>query len=164
MRRTAQMTKDAGVELTLFDEVAEVLRGLVPPDLGELRHRAHRYGIKVWFGPQTPRKEHYEAQVIGPAAVDDATVLALEIGFHAEHPKVGDNDAVIARLTSQERRWRRKLGKEAVVGPFLGRPDPWRRISETWPDPDLGAPDLAFELGARLTDYITVIEPLLQAT
>lgn len=149
-----------GLEPSLFDEVAEVLRGLVPRELGELRHRARRYGIKAWFGSEAPPKEHYEAQVIGADGVEDANVLALEIGFHAEHPKVADNDAAIARLRSGERRWRRTIGVEAVVGPFLGRPDVWRRISETWPDPDLGQPDLPFELGARLTDYITAFEPL----
>ena len=49
-----------------------------------------------------------------------------------------------------------------VAGPFLGSRDDWRRISETWPDPDLGEEDLAFELAARLTDYITALEPILR--
>ena len=47
-----------------------------------------RYGIKVWFGPSDPPREHYEAQVIGPNEVKEASVLALEIGFHAEHSQV----------------------------------------------------------------------------
>ena len=59
-----------------------------------------------------------------------------------------DNDAVIAHLMANERRWRRTLGKEAEVGAFLGRQDSWRRVSETWPDPDLGAPDLGLEYRA----------------
>ena len=148
------------VEIPLFEQVADVLRGLVPRDLGELRQRPRRWGIKVWFGSGRPPKEHYEAQVIGAAGVEGATTLAPEVGFHAEHPKVGDNDAAIDPLRAAEKRWRSTIGKEAVVGDFLGHPGVWRRISETWPDPDLGAPDLAFELAARLTDYIVALEPL----
>ena len=63
------------MELSLFDEVADALRGMAPPELGELRVRARTYGIKVWFGPQTPPQEHYEAQVIGPNEVPGAKVL-----------------------------------------------------------------------------------------
>jgi hypothetical protein len=151
------------VEQSLFEEVADVVVGLVPGDLGTVRSRARRFGIKVWFGPAAPPKEHYEAQVIGADAVDGAMVLALEVGFHAEHPRASDNDAVIGRLLGAERRWRRVIGTEAVAGPFLGRPDVWRRISETWPDPDLSDADIALELGARLTDYITALEPLRRA-
>lgn len=143
--------------------MAEALRTLVPSELGTLRLRARRYGVKVWFGPVTPTREHYEAQVIGARHVEGATALALEVGFHAEHPRTEDNEAVLARLGSAERRWRRVLGREAVAGPFLGRPDDWRRISETWPDPDLSDPDLPVELATRLTDYIIALEPLRSA-
>ena len=145
--------------MELFEEVSEVVRGLVPRDLGTVRLRSHKYGVKVWFDTEKPTKEHYEAQVIGKRYVPEASVLAIELGFHAEHPKAADNDEVIAGLMKRERTWRRTLGDDAVVGEFLGR-DTWRRISETWPDPDLGDPDLVLELGTRLTDYITGIEPL----
>jgi hypothetical protein len=147
------------MEQSLFDEVADALRGMVPEALGPVWHRAHRYGIKLWFGTETPSREHYEAQVISPDAVDDAKVLALEIGFHSEHPKLAENEQVIARLLTNERTWRKVVGKEAVVGPFLGRPDVWRRVSETWPDPDLGDVELPVELAARLVDYVTALEP-----
>ena len=147
------------MELSLFDEVADAVRGLLAGDLGELRCRPRRYGIKVWFGPATPPREHYEGQVIGPDMVGDAHVVALEVGFHTEHPQVADNDAVIAHLVSREKSWRRKLGAEAVVAPFLGRADVWRRISEAWPDPDLDSPELPFEVAARLADYVIAIEP-----
>jgi hypothetical protein len=130
------------VELHLFDQVADLVLAMVPPELGDLRHREHRYGIKAWFGDaQQAAREHYEAQVIGPKGVKGARTLALEIGFHAEHREVDANDAVIARLAARERTWRKVVGPEAVVGPFLGR-DGWRRVSETWPDPDLGADEL----------------------
>ena len=150
------------MEVHLFDAVEVNLRALVPADLGEPQVKAHRYGIKVWFGPATPTREHYEAQVVGPRHVPEATTLALEVGFHAEHPKPDDNAATLAHLAAQEKRWRKVIGDEAVAGPFLGSRDDWRRISETWPDPDLGEEDLAFELAARLTDYITALEPILR--
>jgi hypothetical protein len=148
------------VELSVFDEVGEAVRGLAPTDLGEYRSRAHRYGVKVWFGPATPPREHYEAQVVGRAADERATTLAIEVGFHSEYPKAVENDAVIAHLVANEKRWRRGLGKEAEIGGFLGRADRWRRVSETWPDPDLDDGDLVTELATRLTDYITALEPV----
>jgi len=151
------------VELHLFDAVAVNLRALLSPDLGEPQVKAHRYGIKVWFGPSTPTREHYEAQVISAKHVPDAKVLALEVGFHAEHPKPAENTGVLEHLGLREKAWRRVLGDEAVAGPFLGRPDDWRRVSETWPDPDLGEADLAFEVAARLTDYISALEPVLRS-
>jgi len=144
----------------LLDEVGEALRGFAPPELGDYHHRAHRYGVKVWFGPTTPPKEHYEAQVVGADADKHATVLAIEVGFHSEYPKAVDNDAVIAHLLANEKKWRRVVGKEAQVGEFLGRADNWRRVSETWPDPDLGDETLVIELATRLTDYITALEPV----
>jgi hypothetical protein len=148
------------VELSVFEEVAEALRGLAPPELGTYRNRAHRYGVKVWFGAATPAREHYEAQVVGPDADRRASVLAIEVGFHTEYPKAAENDAVIAHLLAHEKRWRRAVGKEAQVGEFLGRRDNWRRVSETWPDPDLGDGELVIELATRLTDYITALEPV----
>jgi hypothetical protein len=148
------------VELSLFDEVAEAVRGFVPRDLGAPRIRARRYGIKVWFGPNEPPREHYEVQVIPARYCKGAKAVALEIGFHTEHPQVADNDRVIAQLAGAERQWRRAIGKEAVVGPFLGRAKVWRRVSETWPDPDLDDPGLGTELGARLTDYVAALEPV----
>ncbi len=147
------------MELEFFDEVGEALRALLPATVGEWRYRARRYGLKVWFGTGEPTREHYEAQVLSARHADGAADLALEIGFHAEHPKRVDNDEVIARLVSSEKRWRKVLGADAVVGPFLGRPDDWRRVSETWPDPDLSDPELAVEVALRLADYITALTP-----
>jgi len=39
---------------------------------------------QVWFGPVKATREHYEAQVIGAKHVPEATVLAIEVGFHAD--------------------------------------------------------------------------------
>ncbi len=150
------------MELLLFDAVAEACRTIVPADLGTLRVRSHRYGTKIWFATEQPGREHYEAQVVGAQHVSDATVLALEIGFHAEHPSVDDNDAVVAKLAGAERDWRAVLGDPVVVGPFLGRGDRWRRASETWPDPDLGDEELVLDIADRLVDYIVCFEPLLR--
>lgn len=145
---------------SLFEEVADALHGAAPEDLGELRCTHHRYGIKVWLGPSTkPPREHYEAQVIGRQHVPEATVLAIEVGFHAEHADAAANEVVISALVRAERSWRRRLGNEPCVGGFLGRPGGWRRVSEVWPDPDLSDPELVFELAARLTDYVTALEP-----
>jgi hypothetical protein len=156
----AARTVGRAMELSLFEEVADAVRGLVPTELGPVHQRARRYGIKVWFGSAETPREHYEAQVIAARHVDDATVLALEVGFHTEHPQVALNDEVIATLLRGEKRWRKVIGREAVVGPFLGKADLWRRVSETWPDPDLDEPGLAIEVAARLTDYVIGLEPV----
>jgi hypothetical protein len=148
------------VEISLFEAVADALRGMVPADLGEMHHREHRYGVKVWFGDAAPAREHDEAQVIRADGVEGARRFALEVGFHAEHAARAANEEVIARLRRAERRWRRRLGTDAVVGPFIGRPDVWRRVSETWPDPDLGAPGVELDIATRLAAYVAAIEPL----
>jgi hypothetical protein len=145
---------------SLFEDVSDALRGLSSADLGELHCTHHRYGVKVWLGPATkPPREHYEAQVVGPDYVPEAATLAIEVGFHSEHPQEADNEAVIAALVGSERSWRKQLGEEVLVGTFLGRAQHWRRISEVWPDPDMSDPELVFELAARLTDYLRALEP-----
>jgi hypothetical protein len=150
------------VELHLFEQVADGLHGLLPDDLGPWRQRNHRWGLKLWFGPgDRPGREHYEAQVVGARHVPGATTLALEVGFHCEHPDPAANAAAIERLGT---RWRRTLGGDVVAGPFLGHDGGWQRVSETWPDPDLGDPDLPLELAARLTDFAIVLEPLRRRT
>lgn len=95
--------------------------------------------------------------------VEDATTIALEVGWHSEHRTVAENDALLARIVAAESDWRSVLGEEAVAGEFIGRPADWRRLSEVWPDPDLSEPDVAFEIAARLTDYITSVEGALRA-
>ena len=152
------------VESQVFQEVGDALRGMLPPELGDVRLRVRRYGIKVWFGPSEPPREHYEAQVIGAQGVKGAKVLALEIGFHAEHSKVADNRRAIDHLVAHEQDWRRVVGDEAVVGPFIGRAKSWRRVSETWADPNLDDPELAIEIAAALADYITGLEPIRAAS
>ena len=151
------------MELALFEAVAEGCRSLVPTDLGDLRLRHRAYGIKAWIGPADPPRAHFEAQVVGARHVPEADHLALEVGFHLEHRSVEENDAVLADLLRQERRWRSVVGSEAVAGPFIGRPEDWRRISELWVDPDMGDPELATELALSLTDYICALQPLLHS-
>lgn len=141
------------MERSFFHQVLDVFEGMVSGQVdGELHSTAHRRGLKVWYDEAT--REHYEAQLIrrdGEAA--------LEIGFHAEYPKVADNEAVLERLVAVESTWRGGLGDEPAAGEFLGA-DRWRRISETWEPPDPDDVDSAIEVAARLTDYVTVIEPL----
>ena len=156
------MHAEPGLALHLFEQVADGLHALLPDDLGPWHQRNHRWGLKLWFGDAAkPGKEHYEAQVVGAHHVPGATSLALEVGFHAEHADPAANAAALARLGgAAEKRWRRVLGAEPVVGPFLGHDGGWLRLSETWPDPDMTDPDLALELAARLTDFASVLEPL----
>jgi hypothetical protein len=145
---------------SLFEDVADVLHGATPGDLGEVRSTHHRHGIKIWVeGTTKPPREHYEAQVVGRQHVPGASSLALEVGFHSEHPDESDNEAVLAALIRSERSWRKQLGKDPFIGTFLGPAAHWRRVSEIWPDPDMSDPELVFEVAARLTDYVTALEP-----
>ena len=151
------------MEDSLFDQVAEATRSLVPPELGHLRLRPRRWAVKAWFGPAEPIKEHYEAQLIGAQHVPGNSTLGIEIGFHAEHKDPADNDTVLARLEVAGHRWREELGPQAETGGFIGRPDQWRRVSEVWLDPDFENEELVWEIAARLTDYIVCLEPLRTA-
>ena len=157
----SQRAGDQSLRLHLFEQVADGLHALIPAEVGPWHERNHRWGIKVWTGDGSrPAREHLEAQVISPRHVPGASVLALEVGFHAEHPDPAANQATLDRLLAAEPRWRAELGPAADAGPFLGTDRGWTRLSETWPDPDLGDPDLPFELAARLTDYLVVVENL----
>jgi hypothetical protein len=140
------------MERSFFDQVQDVFEGFVLDVAGVVHVTAHQRGVKVWYDQAT--REHYEAQLI---RIDGE--VALEVGFHAEHPNVGENEAALARLLDEEPEWRRELGDEPVAGVFIGA-DRWRRISETWEPPDPNDVDAAIEVAARLADYVTVLEPL----
>lgn len=140
------------LERTFFESVLDAFEGFAHDVDGELHSSSHRRGLKVWYGDAV--KEHYEAQLI--KTTDGA---ALEIGFHAEYPKVEQNQAVIDRLVAVETAWRKELGGEAEVGEFLGA-DRWRRISEVWDPPDPDDPESTMEIAARLADYVLAIEPV----
>ena len=140
------------VERSFFDQVQDVFEGFLIDVGGTLHSTAHGRGIKVWRDGAT--REHYEAQLV---RVDDGRVV-LEVGFHAEHPKAGENQAVLDRLLADEHVWRAELGGEPEAGAFLGV-DRWRRISEIWPAPDPDDIDVAIEIAARLADYVSVLEP-----
>ena len=141
-----------GVERSFFHQVQDAFEGFAADVSGELHTFAHRRGIKIWYDDAS--REHYEAQLI---RVDGEPML--EVGFHAEHPKVAENEAVLARLLAAERRWRAELGEEPETGEFLGS-DRWRRISETWEPPDPDDVDASIEVAARLADYVTTLEPI----
>lgn len=147
------------VDAGLFAAVEDVVRSLTADRVDTCRTRSHRYGIKAWFGGETPGREHYEAQILGRHKVDGVKGVALEIGFHAEHKLESDNVAVLDRLVAAEATWRAVLGDEAVAGVFFDA-SKWRRLSDVWLDPDLGGDDAAFDIGSRLIDYIDVVEPL----
>ena len=82
------------------------------------------------------------------------------MGFHPEPRDPQENPAAPALLGAKGRQGRRARGPDAVAVAFIDDRHGWKRLSETWADPDLSDPDIAFELAARLTDYITTIEPL----
>lgn len=147
------------MELGLFDEVGDLVRSLVPDDLGPALVRSHRGGVKVWFGPAKPPKEHYEAQFVR----SQSNAPTLEVGWHAEHREPAKNSDRLNELLVVEKKWRRELGKKAEAGEFLGQ-DAWRRLSEVWEEVDVEEDeDLAFEIASRLVDYIQTLEPLLRA-
>ena len=148
------------VELPLFEQVGELTRTLVPEELGSVRYRAHRRGVKVWLDADKAPRDHFEAQMVPRRFVDGTEGAVLEIGFHAEHGDPAVNDATLARLHAAEAQWRPRLGGEAEVAPFLGQAD-WRRISEVWFDLDPDDPETAFEVAARLADYVTELVPHL---
>ena len=143
------------VERSLFEWVLDAFEGFAHEVDGTLNSSSHRRGLKIWYGDA--KKEHYEAQLI---RTDDGA--ALEIGFHAEYPKVEENDAVLARLAAHEQAWRAELGNEPEVGEFIGA-DRWRRISEVWEPPDPDDPEASVEIAARLADYVIALEPIRRA-
>ena len=154
------------MDLHLFEHTGELVRAMKPGEAegAELRLRAHRRGLKVWFDTVKPGRFHYEAQMLPSRLVTDHELgddeVALEVGFHAEHGDDRHNAAVLDRLTAAESRWRTVLGPRAEAGPFLGNEN-WGRLSEIWVEGELDDPDLAFELASRLVDYIEIVEPLL---
>jgi len=146
------------VEIALFDQVGELVRAMTPENLGTLKLRSHRRGLKVWFDSEKPAREHYEAQVLARRHVDGQEGLAIEVGFHAENRDEAANQQAIESLLATEKRWRKELGPEAQATHFFGA-EQWRRISEAWIEPDLDDPELPFELASRLVDYLTALEP-----
>lgn len=141
-----------------FEQVRDALLTVVAPEHAQFGGYAHATGVKVTYGAGEGAKEHYEVQLIVGRSKGS---VELEIGFHAEHSKPERNEAVLTRLATQEKRWRKSLGKEPVAGAFLGN-DRWRRVSETWDRFDFRDPECAFDVAARLAEYIETIEPLLR--
>lgn len=146
------------MEIPLFEEVGEAVRAMLPEELGEPKMKWHRRGLKVWFESAKAGPEHYEAQLVGRHHVDGKPGAAIEIGFHAEHRDVEQNEAALDQLLEREKSWRRTLGSEAETGEFFGS-DVWRRVSEAWIEPDFDDPELSLEIAARLVDYLAAIEP-----
>ena len=149
---------------TFFTTVSDALWGFLPPALQGFQQRAAGHNLKVWYGSL---HEHYEVQRIGRAVLKQAGATGatgLEVGFHAEHPGVADNDGTLARIAAKEKTWRRALGREPVATAFLGpkhMAERWRRVSEVWVDIDLKEDGAAIEAAERLATYIRSFEPIL---
>jgi len=161
------------MELGFFERVGEVARQGAPDELGLLKHRAHRGGVKVWYGAEKSAREHYEVQLVSRQHLDDTDGTVLEIGFHAEHRDEDTNQSTVDMLVAASGTWSETLGP-VLVAPksishdvvvadrFLGN-NTWRRLSETWEDFDVEDAELSFEAGARLAEYITAIQPILNS-
>ncbi len=148
------------VDPNLFKQVHYIIESIASADHDRLQARSHRYGVKIWNGPQKPTRLHFEAQLLRRQKVDGEPGMALEIGFHAEERSVEANQATLDHLMANESLWRPLLGPEAVAGVFFDA-DQWRRLSDVWLDPDLEDDDTAFEIASRLIDYLDAIDPLL---
>lgn len=136
-----------------FENVADALVNFLPPSQRGFSHYCTSQNLKLWYGDE--RKEHYEVQHISSRGI-------LEIGFHAEHSNRSRNEEVVAQLVASEKRWRRKLGGDVEVGPFIGaQSGSWRRVSEVWRAAhwDGDAPT-AVEAAERLAEYIRTLEPI----
>jgi hypothetical protein len=147
---------DDGISQGFFEWVFDAFEGFASSVDGQLNSSSHGRGLKVWY--DDAKKEHYEAQLIKLPSGE----IRLEIGFHAEHPKDDDNQAVLDRLLANEVAWREQLGDEAEAGMFIGA-DRWRRISEVWDAPDPDDPESTIEIAARLADYVIAVEPSRRA-
>ena len=127
-----------------------------------LLSQAEREGARVFNSPQALREHPEKLAILEFPKYIAATIVTRDEAaikrFHAEHKDPADNDACLARI-QKAKSWRKELGPEAEVGGFIGRPDQWRRVSEVWVDPDLSDDGIAWEIAARLTDYIVAIEP-----
>lgn len=150
------------MERDFFGQVEDVLRTLVVLEHGDIRTRSHRSGVKVWFGLEKASRFHYEAQLLNRKHVDGGKGAALEIGFHAEERDVAKNEQVLSKLLTEEGQWRPLLGQEAQAGEFFGAEN-WRRLSDVWLDPELTDDDAAFEVGARLADYVNALQEIVSA-
>lgn len=138
-----------------FEQVADALIGLLPPDLGPCSTRLTAANLKVWFGDE-PR-EHYEAQFLRDGH--------FEVGFHSEHRAAERNDAVVSRLTRSESAWTAALGEQPTAGHFVGTEEgPWRRLSEVDLAPETLDVDAALEIAHRLVTYAATLEPLRRTT
>jgi hypothetical protein len=135
-----------------YDDVADALAAFLPPKLRDFGSYRSSYNIKVWYGDET--REHYEAQYM-----KHNRKIVLEIGFHTEHKDRSRNDEVLERLVSEEKKWRKDLGRAPEAGPFIGpQSGSWRRISELW-EGQIGG-DAAVDAAERLATYIRILEPL----
>ena len=144
-----------------FEEVTDVLVGVLPDELAGFESRRSSRNVKVWY--DEPR-EHYEAQLLRVESAEGVRD-GLEIGLHLEHSTAARNDAAMERLTPGRAGWRRSLGRSPTAGPFLGgRPEHWRRISEVWDPPEPDDADAPIEVADRLAAYVFALEPFRTST
>jgi hypothetical protein len=141
-----------------LDEAEQGLVSFLPPAPSGQPRRITRASnnIRVLCPPEDA--EHYELQLLeGPKG------LRIEVGFHSEHRSAERNDEAVGWLEAAEAEWRPILGEAVQLGPFLGRPRPWRRASEVWDDTAGFEDGVAVEAAERLAEYVEVFEPIRAA-
>ena len=146
-----------------FENVADAVSNFLAPQWRGFSRYYTSQNLKLWYG--TVREEHYEVQHLSWQTLRGTTTVkgpALEIGFHVEYKDRARNDEVIERIVSAEKNWRRALGGDVEVGPFIGhRSASWRRVSELWEDSPLSTEiEAAVEAAERLAAYIQAFEPI----
>jgi hypothetical protein len=141
-------------QIDFFQSVGDALAGFLPPAMRNNSRRVSVRNLKVWFGDE--HREHYEVQMLRRGKG-----ISLEIGFHTEHADAQRNDEVMETLAKCERTWRKPLGTDAGIGPFVGPAKAWRRLSEFWGDGQFALDEeTAVEAAERLAIYIRTLEPL----
>ena len=92
------------MELGVFDEVGELVRSLAPPELGEVKWRAHRRGVKVWFDTEKAGREHFEAQQRALESADAQHHMVETEDPDGRHgrPQDDDADCVGAQASAKE--------------------------------------------------------------
>lgn len=112
--------------------------------------------LNLKVGPTSSHREHFEVQLF-----KGRKGMAIEIGFHAEHKAVADNEAALAAVLKHEKVWRKALGADPVAGPFAQGAKNWRRVSEVWDGMSFDG-GVAVDAGERLVTYLTALAPVLR--
>ncbi len=123
------------------------LREELPAALRDFRWTAYSFQAKAWYGNADL---HYEIWV-------RSRLHVVELGLHFEADDL-TNARLLAAFTARARVVKRGLGKPARIEEWdRGWARVWEPISLELTDNELGE-----RVGARLCDYMRVLEPILR--